>query len=159
MSPAEKLTLGRCHGAYRVSPDTILLAFGSGRPTTKSVLGYNLYRDELFRTAVRGPLPRARFTFASVFLESLGYLVFHGGFSTQERSEALSDTCVLDLAPGMQRRQFRSWPLEAMPQSYPVVTDEHAMALGINGGAGVLMEQLVNALMYIPKKRNDPPWQ
>jgi hypothetical protein len=139
LDPAEKLNLGRCHGSYRVGQDNVLLAFGSGQPTTNSVLGYNMLRDEFFRIAVHGPLPRARFTFASVFLESLGYLVFHGGFSTQQTSEALSDTIVLDLAPGMQRRQFRLWAVDARAESYPTV---RVMAVP----AGRIMEYLIHSI-------------
>lgn len=149
LSPVEKLNLGRCHGGYRVGRDTVLLAFGSGRPTANSLLGYNLARDEFFRISVCGPLPRARFTFASVFVESLGYVVFHGGFSTQGRFQALSDTVVLDLAPGMQRRQFRLWPVDARA-SYPAVTEEEAVASRVPDGVeSPALSHIRSALMSV----------
>lgn len=40
LSPAEALCLGRCHESHRVSPDTVLLLCGSGRPSTNGVLAF-----------------------------------------------------------------------------------------------------------------------
>jgi hypothetical protein len=40
LSPAESLCLERCHVAHCVSPDVVLLAFGSSRPSTNGVLAF-----------------------------------------------------------------------------------------------------------------------
>jgi hypothetical protein len=40
LSPAESLCLGRCHVGHCIAPDTVLLAFGSGRPSTNGVLAF-----------------------------------------------------------------------------------------------------------------------
>jgi len=103
---AETLCLGRCHVAHRVSPDTVVLAFGSGRPSTNGLLAYNLRTDAFFRPKVAGPLPAPRFTCASVYLEDLACLVMHSGYSTQ-LSGTVNDMQLLDLAPALGRRH---WP-------------------------------------------------
>lgn len=129
LSPVEGLNLGRCHGCHRVSRDTALLLFGSGRPTTtNSVLGYNLRHDAFFRPQVCGPfLPRGRFTFASVFVPSRGCIVVHGGFSNQGSSAgSLSDTLVLDLAPRLLLASRQPggllWPVDETANSFPAVS-------------------------------------
>jgi hypothetical protein len=101
----ELLNLGRCHASFRSGRDSVLLAFGSSRPSCNSLLGYRLDSDTYFRPIVQGPLPQARFTFAAISLaDDLGYLVFHGGFCNIDyEAEALGDMCVLDLAAGLGR--------------------------------------------------------
>lgn len=148
LSPVEKLNLGRCHAGYRVGEDAVLLAMGSGRPSTNSLLGYNLARDEFVRPTVCGPfLPKARFTFASVYVESMGYLIVHGGFSTRNASEAQGDTVVLDLAPGMPRRPFCQWPVQTTAQPSPAVTNEIAVASRIPGGSTSILDDIISSLM------------
>jgi hypothetical protein len=40
LSPTESLCLGRCHVGHCIAPDTVILAFGSGRPSTNGVLAF-----------------------------------------------------------------------------------------------------------------------
>jgi hypothetical protein len=124
LSSVERLNLGRCHGCYRVGRDVVVLAFGSGGPTTNSVLCYNLKDDSFFRTIVHPSfIPRARFTFASTFVESKGIIIFHGGYSTRPHSEALSDTILLDLAPDMSMNG-RIWlPIDCRAKNHSMTTD------------------------------------
>lgn len=102
LSPAECLVLGRCHVGAKVSVNTVLLAFGSGTPTTNGVLVYNLATDKFQRPAVRGPLPVPRFTAAAVVMHGEGFLMIHGGYTTQVDG-ARGDVALLDLAPGIHR--------------------------------------------------------
>ena len=102
LSPVECLVLGRCHVGVRVTVDKVLLAFGSGRPTTNGVLAYDLSTDMFHRPEVSGPLPMPRFTAAATVLDKEGWLIVHGGYTTQGNG-ARDDTIVLDLAPAMKR--------------------------------------------------------
>jgi hypothetical protein len=102
LSPAETLVLGRCHVGIRVTVDKVLLAFGSGHPTTNGVLAYDLSNDKFHRPEVSGPLPVPRFTAAAVVLENEGWVIAHGGYTTQVDGTR-GDTVVLDLAPAMKR--------------------------------------------------------
>jgi len=147
LSPTEKLNLGRCHGSYRLGNETCLLAFGSGRPSCNSLLGYRLDRREFFRPAIEGPLPQDRFTFASVYVEEHGYLIVHGGYSSQT-SDTVSNTCVLDLAPGM-KRPFRLWPVNQRARSYPAVTNEQVEARAARPREEMQHEHIVGLLMHV----------
>jgi hypothetical protein len=103
LRPAETLNLGRCHAAHHVARDTVILLFGSGKPSTNSILAYDLKTDSFFRPKLSATtpwtfLPCPRFTFASVFLPRLGCIFVHGGFSTQS-SRAIVDMARLDLTP------------------------------------------------------------
>ena len=102
LSPAECLVLGRCHVGVLVTVDKVLLAFGSGHPTTNGVLAYDLSTDMFHRPEVSGPLPVPRFTAAAAVLDKEGWLITHGGYTTQVNG-ARGDTIVLDLAPAMKR--------------------------------------------------------
>ena len=102
LSPAECLVLGRCHVGAKVSVDTVVLAFGSGTPTTNGVLVYNLATDKFQRPDVHGPLPVPRFTAAAVVMDSEGFLLIHGGYTTQVDGTR-GDIALLDLAPGIRR--------------------------------------------------------
>lgn len=102
LSPAECLVLGRCHVGAKVSVDTVVLAFGSGTPTTNGVLVYNLATDKFQRPDIRGPLPVPRFTAAAVVMDSEGFLLIHGGYTTQVDGTR-GDVALLDLAPGIRR--------------------------------------------------------
>jgi hypothetical protein len=149
LTPTERLNLGRCHACHKLSDDTCLLVFGSGRPSTNAILGYRLDRDEFFRPTVTGPLPQARFTFASVFIQELGYLLVHGGYCSQS-SESISDTCVLDCCPALRRRHpFDWWPVHTHAQSYPAVNvdDEEAT------GPTMSFETIVRTLHVTPIHR------
>jgi hypothetical protein len=126
LSPAEKICLGRCHASFLVSSDTVLFAFGSGQPTTNAVMGYNLAKDAFFRPTVHGPLPKPAFTLASLHLDGLGYIFFHGGYSSQAGTP-LSDSWVLDIAPG--RRNFRLWPINQQVDSARRITDSDVLSM------------------------------
>jgi len=138
LSPAETLLLGRCHTAHKTAPDTVLLCFGAGRPSTNGVLAYDLSRDSFFRPRVAGPLPIPRFTCASVYLPKQGFIIFHGGYSSQ-RSSSLADLHVLDVAPGLRRSNQHpsptktrnsAWPsllMDSCTMSHVPVTDHDAM--------------------------------
>jgi hypothetical protein len=127
LSPAEKLCFGRCHASFLVSSDTVLFAFGSGRPTANAVMGFNLAQDLFFRPTVHGPLPKARFTFASLHLDGIGYIFFHGGYSTQART-SLSDSWDLDVAPG-RKRNLRLWPINQQVDTARRITDTDALSI------------------------------
>jgi hypothetical protein len=125
ISPAESLCLGRCHSGIRVSFDTVLFTFGSGRPSTNGVLGYDLRTDSFLHPKIQGPLPRPRFTGISVFLEADGYMFVHGGYSSQG-GDAVGDMSVLDLAPALERT-FDKLPTETNARSYGQVRDDEAV--------------------------------
>jgi len=125
ISPAESLNLGRCHSGIRVSFDTVLFTFGSGRPSTNGILGYDLRTDSFLHPKIQGPLPRPRFTGISVFLEADGYLFVHGGYSSQG-GDAVGDMSVLDLAPALERT-FDKLPTETNARSYGQVRDDEAV--------------------------------
>eukprot|EP00573_Skeletonema_grethae_P011726 CAMPEP_0201699036 /NCGR_PEP_ID=MMETSP0578-20130828/21987_1 /ASSEMBLY_ACC=CAM_ASM_000663 /TAXON_ID=267565 /ORGANISM="Skeletonema grethea, Strain CCMP 1804" /LENGTH=570 /DNA_ID=CAMNT_0048185701 /DNA_START=89 /DNA_END=1801 /DNA_ORIENTATION=+ len=124
LSPSESLCLGRCHNAMKISPDTILLMFGGGRPSTNGMLGYDLAKDTFLRPNVAGPLPVPRFTGVASFLETEGYILVHGGFN-DATGGAVLDMNVLDLAPSLGR-QFAGFPLDEDRQSQEAVSDEAA---------------------------------
>ena len=108
LTDTEKLCLGRCHLGFKVGPDTALLVFGSGRPSTNGCLAFNLDKNEFFRPQLAGggKLPTPRFTSAGVlFGDHNSYLLVQGGYSSQE-SAAIGDLCVLDLAPAVERDLF-----------------------------------------------------
>jgi hypothetical protein len=118
LSPTEALVLGRCHIGVQVTVDKVLLVFGSGSPTTNGVLVYDLSTDEFHRPEVSGPLPWPRFTAAAAVLDKEGWIIAHGGYTTQVHGTR-GDTVVLDLAPAMKR-------------AFP------ALQTGVEGAAGVL---------------------
>jgi hypothetical protein len=80
----------------------VVFAFGSGRPSTNAVVAYDLRTDTFLKPRLEGPFPRPRFTATAVLLEDEGYLLFHGGYSTQ-MGDTTHEFAVLDLAPAMQR--------------------------------------------------------
>jgi hypothetical protein len=128
LSPAERLVLGRCHVGHKVSPDTALFAFGSGRPSTNGLIAYNLANDAFFRPNVRGPGPIPRFTCASAFLERRGYLFVHGGYATQQGT-SVDDMQVLNLAPALCRND-PTFAVNPQAQNYPILTDAEAVQRG-----------------------------
>jgi hypothetical protein len=119
LSPSESLVLGRCHVGVRVTLDTVLLAFGSGRPSTNGVLGYDLRTDSFLRPSMNF-FPTPRFSAASAVLENEGYVIVNGGYSTQEGG-AVGDTIVLDLAPVLGR-EFSA--LEPAPDGDPTIDSQ-----------------------------------
>ena len=121
--------LGRCHASFRVSRDTCLFVFGSGRPSTNGVLGYKLDSDSFFRVRVKGPLPQPRFTFAAVYMEEYAYLFVHGGFSSSTHFRTtLADGAILDLATSLQR-PMSLFQTDHNARSYPEVEEEAALLL------------------------------
>jgi hypothetical protein len=116
--------LGRCHNGVKVSPDTALLLFGSGRPSTNSIIAYNLRTDSFVRPQVHGPLPKPRFTGVAALLESEGYLFVHGGYTSQE-SDAIGDMSILDLAPALNR-EFHGLPVDSQVRCYGAITYDDA---------------------------------
>jgi hypothetical protein len=102
LTAVEALCLGRCHSSFHVSRDKVVLVFGSGRPSTNGILGYDLAKNVFWRPKILGKPPLPRFTFASVYLEEYGYIFMHGGFSSQYGS-SIADGCLLDLAGSIDR--------------------------------------------------------
>ncbi|CAB9503527.1 FBOX [Seminavis robusta] len=142
LSDVEKLSLGRCHLGFKVGPDTVILAFGSGRPSTNGVLGFCLATNSFIRPQLanhRRLMPCPRFTCAgAMFGENNSYMLVHGGYSTQE-GMAIGNMCVLDLAPALQRR-FTALPDNPDFATYPPVTQDdinrHSMFGGHHFGMG-----------------------
>ena len=121
----EKLCLGRCHMGFKVGPDTMIVACGSGRPSTNHLLAFDLATNEFFRPNLgnNGMLPPARFTAVGAqFGEFNSYVLIHGGYCTQHGA-AIEDMAVLDLAPALKRDVYC---LSENPrfQSYPAVTQD-----------------------------------
>lgn len=133
LSNAEKLCLGRCHLGFHVGPDTYLLGFGSGHPSTNRLLGFNLRTNQFFRPALKGNvLPCPRFTATGVtFGPYNSYLLVHGGYCTQEGT-AIGNLCVLDLAPALKREFTALPPNPDFVSSRPVTDDD----IGRRGGPG-----------------------
>lgn len=102
LSLAQTLCLGRCHVGAKVSRDSVILACGSGRPSTNGIVGFDLRSDAFVHPRVMGRFPVPRFTAASAVIGMEGWLLIHGGYSVQEGG-AVADTILLDLAPGLQR--------------------------------------------------------
>ena len=148
LSPSETLCLGRCHNCIKISRDTVLLLFGSGRPTTNGMVAYDLKTDTFFRhrqsqsssssssaTAttsgavhVTGILPKPRFTGVAAFLEEDGYIITHGGYCGQDQ-DTIGTMDVLDLAPGFCRPEhqpFVGLAIDDRRVSYEEVTDVQA---------------------------------
>jgi len=126
LSSAESLCLGRCHNAMKLSPDTVLLMFGGGRPSTNGMLGYDLSKDAIIRPRVNGPLPMPRFTGVASLLETEGYILVHGGFNKEAQGgSTILDMNVLDLAPAL-RRNFAAFPLDEGRESQDAVSDDAA---------------------------------
>jgi hypothetical protein len=140
LSPSERLMLGRCHVGIKVTNHTALFLFGSGNPTTNGVLGYDLETDTFTRPNIIGPLPLPRFTFACSYIKHLGFILVHGGYSTQT-SEMTQDICILDIAPSLDymykknyshRKKYASMMFVLDDSvsndiSYGPVTDEHVL--------------------------------
>ena len=141
LSPSESLCLGRCHNGVKISRDTVLLFFGSGRPSTNGVLAYNLKSDTFFQQQphsssmsgavdVKGILPKPRFTAIAEYLEKDGYIITHGGYCSQDH-ETIGTMDVLDLAPGSRWRinpshGFNGLAIDDRRVSYEEVTDLQA---------------------------------
>lgn len=127
VTPAESLSLGRCHVAHLVSSETVVLVFGSGRPcSTNGLLAYNLASNTFFRPKISGPLPVPRFTCASTFIRESCSIFFHGGYSTQHGAE-IDDMQLLDLAPAL-RREYRlppSFAIDPHAEGSDPVNDQH----------------------------------
>ena len=122
LSPAESLCVGRCHIGLKVARDSVLLCFGSGRPSTNGVLGYSLHKDQFVRPSVKGSyFPVPRFTAAGCVLQN--WVVVHGGYCTQSGG-TLMESVVLDLAPSM-KREFPALKVHSYRQTYPQISDEH----------------------------------
>ncbi|GKZ00578.1 hypothetical protein MPSEU_001010000 [Mayamaea pseudoterrestris] len=100
LSPSEKRILGRCHIAHHVSPTKVVLAFGSGSPSTNGLIIFDLVANTFMRPRLLGCLPVARLSAASVYLENMGCIFVHSGFSTQ-REGTVNDAHLLDLAPAL----------------------------------------------------------
>jgi len=131
LTPSQSLCLGRCHHGIKISRDTALFLFGSGRPSTNGLLAYDLNTDAFFRQQqlphqsisssssfaifsdfgstrsavhIKGILPKPRFTGIAAFLEEDGYIITHGGYCSQDH-DTIGLIDVLDLAPGFRGRR------------------------------------------------------
>jgi hypothetical protein len=125
LRPSEILVLGRCHISHRISRDTVLLAFGSGRPSTNGILAFDLMTNTFFRPAVSGSLPQRRFTLTSMFLPAQACIVVHGGFGPRHASSSV-DMRILDLAPALKNKNF-GFTLDPHGRSYLPVKDADMM--------------------------------
>lgn len=132
LTPSESLCLGRCHHGIKISRDTVLLLFGSGRPSTNGLLAYDLRIDNFFRQQQlqQGILPKPRFTGIAAFLEQDGYIITHGGYCSQDH-DTIGTIDVLDLAPGFRGRLSHSSAFDGLAiddrrVSYGEVTDSQA---------------------------------
>mmetsp|Transcript_22944 Transcript_22944/g.56532 ORF Transcript_22944/g.56532 Transcript_22944/m.56532 type:complete len:617 (-) Transcript_22944:13-1863(-) len=141
LSPAEALCIGRCHHGIKVTPNTAVFLFGSGRPSTNHVIGYDLRKDCFLRPTISGPLPTPRFSGVAVYLESEGYLMTQGGYSSQQ-SDCIDDLSILDLAPFMkQQRDFTSLPVDNGRRPHREITDNDAQNGRMNRYGGNMLEQ------------------
>ena len=122
LTPSQRLCLGKCHVGHKVSRDMVVLAFGSGHPSTNGVLGYHLKTDSFVSLGVRGSVPRGRMTCGSVVLPHEGWVLVHSGYSTQETT-CLEDVVVMDLAPALNR-SFGALPMTERPYSHRPVRDD-----------------------------------
>ena len=146
LSPAESLCLGRCHIGVKISRDSVLLLFGSGRPSTNGAIAYDLRYDRFMRPQTKGALPTPRFTGVAAFLENEGYLFVHGGYSSQE-SNAIGDMSILDLAPYLNR-EFKGLEVESNKRCYGAISDEEAKRGRRN--SDVMTQRMLEALMQAP---------
>lgn len=139
LSPAEALCIGRCHHGIKVTPNTAILLFGSGRPSTNGVIGYDLCNDCFLRPETSGPLPTPRFSGVAVYLESEGYLMTQGGYSSQH-SDCIDDLTILDLAPFM-KREFAKLPVDTDRRAHREITNADAENGRMNRFGGNMFEQ------------------
>jgi hypothetical protein len=139
LSSAESLCLGRCHHGIKVAPDTAILLFGSGRPSTNGVIGYDLRTDTFLRPNITGSLPKPRFSGVATYLETEGYLFAHGGYTSQE-SDCIADMSILDLAPYLDR-DFGALPVDSHRRSYREINDADAERGRVDRFGGNILEQ------------------
>ena len=125
LTPLEALCLGRCHNSTKVTPDKVILMFGSGRPSTNGLVTYDLQMDEFVKPGptISGTLPTPRFTGVAMYLEEEGLIMTHGGFCTQN-SLAHNKVDVLDIAPGRRRGGFDRMPIDTRRRCFGPVTEE-----------------------------------
>jgi len=163
LTPSQTLCLGRCHNGIKISRDTALFLFGSGRPSTNGLLAYDLKTDNFFRQQqfrqqlningavhVKGILPKPRFTGVAAFLEEDGYIITHGGYCSQD-NDTIGTIDVLDLAPGFRGRlnplsKFDGLSIDERRVSYGEVTDSQAERGRQDPNAAMqgMLEALVN---------------
>ncbi|KAL3940576.1 MAG: hypothetical protein SGBAC_004906 [Bacillariaceae sp.] len=139
LSPAEALCIGRCHHGIKITPNTGIFLFGSGRPSTNRVIGYDLRNDCFLRPTISGPLPTPRFSGVAVYLEREGYLMAQGGYSSQQ-SDCIDDISILDLAPLMQR-DFTALPVDTSRRPHREITNDDAQNGRVNRYGGNMFEQ------------------
>ena len=129
LSPVESLCLGRCHAGHHVARDTVMLVFGSTKPSSNNVIGYDLRLDVFRRPRVTGCLPEGRLCFASAFLPRQGCIWIHSGWSTRldgTIDESIDTNMVLlELAPYISSHPFLP---QASPRPASPVTNEQVLA-------------------------------
>eukprot|EP00977_Amphora_coffeiformis_P020776 scaffold8471_cov184-Amphora_coffeaeformis.AAC.21 len=142
LSSAESLCLGRCHGAHQVSRDAVVFVFGSSRPSTNGIIGYDLSCDEFRRPRVQGIIPAPRLCFASAFLPQQNAIWVHSGWSTQSGGVVHHSrpTCMalLQLVPSYEESNDYS---RCHVSGIKPVSDHEArlarrrrMSMGVHGG-------------------------
>eukprot|EP00536_Pseudo-nitzschia_multiseries_P005339 jgi/Psemu1/65045/estExt_Genemark1.C_990073 len=168
LSSSEKLCLGRGHNGIKISRDTVLLFFGSGRPSTNGVIAYDLSTDTFFRQQrlprqvssstnggevhVTGIFPKPRFTGVAAFLEEDGYIITHGGYCSQDH-DTIGTMDVLDLCPTFRGRRgqppsFCGLAVDEQRVPYEKVTDVQAERGRQDPDAA--MQQMLQSIMYRP---------
>lgn len=153
LSAAESLCLGRCHAAHHVARDSVVLVFGSSKPSTNGILGYDLSHDEFRRPRVQGTIPAPRLCFASAFLPQQNAIWVHSGWSTQHGGvlHHAQDTCMalLQLVPSTGESSSEERGIAALARSAKPVSNHEArlarrrrMSMGMRGGVFGLLVAL-----------------
>ena len=168
LTPSETLCLGRCHHGIKISRDTALFLFGSGRPSTNGIIAYDLKTDHFFghrqllqgsstsgAVHVKGILPKPRFTGIAAFLEEDGYIITHGGYCSQDH-DTIGMMDILDLAPGLRWRQnplskFNALIIDDRRVSYGKVTDSQAERGRQDPNAAI--QRMLQTLMNTPSSQ------
>jgi hypothetical protein len=130
LSHAETLCLGRCHMSCKIASEMVLLFFGSGHPSTNGLIAYNLGNDKFHRPNVTGHLPCPRFTGAFAACLEEGYILTHGGYSTQLH-DSIGQFDIIDLVPSL-RTSFNKMPIATERPSHMAITDAQVESRRMN---------------------------
>lgn len=161
LSPADSLCLGRCHHGIKISRDTALFVFGSGRPSTNGLLAYNLKTDTFLQkqraVRVQGIVPQPRFAGVAAFLEEDGYIITHGGYCGPSSTTGIGTMDVLDLVPHIRTKESRLFDglgIDEKRVSFPKVTDSEARLMRHEPDAA--LQRMLRHVMSLPVPERQP---